>query len=85
MTLGERFFGFLVYIAMGLGLHILMYGEPNFNHAFVYVFMILWPVVVMWFFLYWTLVICGISAIIGSLWLGFHSVRIRSKLGIRNR
>lgn len=53
--------GIIVYLAAGLGVHILAYGNPVWSDAFTYVFVVLW----IWFVIWWVIQWIFLAALIG--------------------
>jgi hypothetical protein len=47
----------VVWIACGLAVYLLAYGEPDWHAAFTYVFLVFWVFFVLWWIVKWVVII----------------------------
>ena len=59
----------MVWLAAGLGVYLLAYGEPQWHGAFIYVFLVFWVFFVLWWIIKWVIII-GLFAVVVGLILG---------------
>ena len=55
----------VVWLAAGLGVYLLAYGEPDWHAAFTYVFLVFWVFFVMWWIIKWLVIIGLVMFAIG--------------------
>ncbi len=56
----------VVWLAAGLGVYLLAYGEPDWHGAFIYVFLVFWVFFVLWWIIKWVIII-GLFALAVAL------------------
>jgi hypothetical protein len=61
-------FGLAIYLAIGAGLYLLFWGEPDWHRTFTYVFILLWPFILIGMF--WAVILagCGLFLLGGYIW-----------------
>jgi hypothetical protein len=60
----------VVWLAAGVGVYLLAYGEPDWHAAFTYVFLVFWVFFVIWWIIKW-LVIIGLVMLAVALVANF--------------
>ena len=55
----------VVWLAAGLGVYLLAYGEPHWHGAFIYVFLVFWVFFVLWWIIKWVMIIGLFALVVG--------------------
>ena len=55
----------VVWLAAGLGVYLLAYGEPDWHAAFTYVFLVFWVFFVLWWIIKWVIIIGLVALAVG--------------------
>lgn len=85
----ERVGSSCLYFACGAGVYLLAWGEPDWHTTTPYVFLFVWPVVVIWWALVWVakawLAICIFVAVGGAVAVVVAACSRRFKGGLGGR
>lgn len=59
-----RIGSFIIYVVLGLAIHYMAYDTTSMTDAFTYIFMVFWPLFLIWWIVKWSFIVALVVALV---------------------